>query len=343
MPTGCWPWRHSHNYKARPMTDKTKTGSLFTFLVFVALLLTLAAVLLSAYLRLESIGLGCEDWPGCFGQMPETLDHGLIPATTAGGVHRFTASLLGLIVVAITLLSLRGRRPASVGPGVPLSVFALTVFLSVLGYSTPSPDIPAVTFGNLLGGMAMLALLWWMSQRSVETIDAGDSTIMTLRPWALLGLFVVVMQIALGAVTSANYAGPACTALPGCNGDWASIANLMQGLDLFGALGVDEQGRIVTGSVQKTLHMTHRLSAVLTFLYLGWLAFRALMLGNRLRNTAISIIVFLTIQALLGISAVLTELPLLLVTAHNAIAAMLLLTIVNLNHLVIPTSNQAPS
>ncbi len=316
------------------MTDGTKTGSLFTALVFFALILTLAAVLLSAYLRLESIGLGCDDWPACFGRLPASPEHGLVPSTVAGTVHRFTASLLGLVVVAITFLALRGRRPDGVGLAAPLSVFVLTVFLSVLGYSTPSPDIPAVTFGNLLGGMAMLALLWWVSQRSVESIAANAAT--TLRPWARLGLFVVAVQLALGAVASASFAGPACTDFPGCNGAWASVTNLIQGFDLFSALGTDDQGRVIIGGIQKTVHMTHRLGAVLTLLYLAWLALRALKQDSSLRNTAISIIVFLIMQVGLGISAVLTELPLLLVTAHNAIAAMLLLAIVNLNHLVTP-------
>jgi cytochrome c oxidase assembly protein subunit 15 len=325
------------------MTEREKTGSLFTFLVFVALILTLAAVLLSAYLRLESIGLGCEDWPGCFGQMPVTLDHGLVPRTTAGTVHRLTASLLGLIVVAITFLSLRGRRPAGIGLAAPLSVFALTVFLSVLGYSTPSPDMPAVTFGNLLGGMAMLALLWWMGQRSVGTVDANGNATNTLRPWALLGLLVVVAQIALGALTSANFAGPSCTVLPGCNGDWASVTNLVQGFDLFGRLGVDDQGRVITGDVQKTLHMTHRLGAIVAFAYLAWLAVKAMNLDNSLRNTSISLLVFLLMQAGLGVAAVLTELPLLMVTAHNAIAAMLLLVVVNLNNLVTPAGKTGSS
>jgi len=325
------------------MTDTTRSGSLFTALVFFGLILTLAAVVLSAYLRLESIGLGCEDWPRCFGQLPATQDHGLVPGTMAGAVHRFTASLLGLIVVAITYLALRGRRPHAVGLTAPLSVFALTVFLSVLGYSTPSPDVPAVTFGNLLGGMAMLALLWWMGQRSVETVDSDTDTTAAVRPWARLGLLVVTTQIALGAVTSANFAGPSCTALPGCNGDWASLASLMQGFDLFGTLAVDDQGRIITGSVQKSVHMLHRLGAVLTFLYLGWLALRTLNQAGRLRNTAISIIVFLVIQVTLGVTAVLTDLPLLLVTAHNASAALLLLAVVNLNHLVTPTGSPAPA
>lgn len=318
------------------MTGNKNTGSLFTFLVFLALLLTLAAVLLSAYLRLESIGLGCVDWPDCFGQIPETRDHGLVPATLAGTVHRFTASLLGLIVVAFTFLALRGRRPAGVGLAAPLAVFALTVFLSVLGYSTPSPDIPAVTLGNLLGGMTMLALLWWMGQRSVATAGASDNTVRTLRPWALLGLLVVAIQLVLGALVSANFAGPSCTVLPGCNGDWASISSLMRGFDLFGRLGLDEQGRVVTGDVQRTLHMAHRLGAIVTFVYLAWLAIRAMKLDHSLRTTGTCLLVFLVMQAGLGIAAVFTGLPLLLVTAHNAVAAMLLLAIVNLNHLLTP-------
>jgi len=223
-----------------------------------------------------------------------------------------------------------------VGLAAPFTVFALTVFLSVLGYSTPCPDIPAVTLGNLLGGMAMLALLWWVGQRSVAAAGAGDDTVRILRPWALLGLLLLAVQIFLGALTSANFAGPSCTALPGCNGDWASLGNLLQGFDLFGRLGVDEQGRIITGDVQTTLHMTHRLGAVVTFVYLAWLAVKAIRLDSRLRSTGISLLAFLLIQAGLGMAAVLTGLPLLLVTAHNAVAALLLLAVVNLYHLLTP-------
>jgi len=323
------------------MTDRKRPGSPFTLLVFVALILTLAAVLLSAYLRLESIGLGCDDWPACFGQLPASRDHGLVPGNMAGALHRFTASLLGLIVVAITFLALRGRRPGGVGLAAPLAVFALTVFLSVLGYSTPSPEIPAVTVGNLLGGMAMLALLWWIGQRSVPAAGTDGVPANTLRPWALLGLLVVVLQIVLGALTSASFAGPSCTALPGCNGDWASFGNLVQGFDLFGRLALDEQGRIIAGDVQKTLHMTHRLGAIVSVVCLAWLALRVMRQDNRLRSTGITLLVLLLVQGGLGAVAVLTRLPLLVVTAHNAGAAMLLLAIVNLNHLLTPAKAPA--
>ena len=323
------------------MTNRETTGSLFTFLVFLALILTLAAVILSAYLRLEYIGLGCEEWPDCFGEMPVVQARGMVPGTTAGAIHRFAATLLGLIVIAITVMALRGRRPAGIGLTAPFSVFGLTLFLSILGYNTPAPQIPAVTLGNLVGGMSMLALLWWMGQRSVEKISDEVPVKNTLRPWALLGLLILAVQIALGALTSANLAGPSCgTTLLACDGDWGSITNLMRGFDPYRRLGVDDQGWVVSDSVQKTLHMAHRFGALVSFLYLAGLALKALRLGKRFRGTGISIFVFLLIQVGLGLSAVLAGLPLLLVTAHNAIAAMLLLAVVNLNHLLIPIRNR---
>jgi len=324
------------------MTNRETTGNLFTFLVFFALILTFAAVILSAYLRLEYIGLGCEAWPDCFGEMPVVQARGVVPGTTAGAIHRFAATLLGLIVIAITVMALRGRRPVGIGLTVPLSVFGLTLFLSILGYNTPAPQLPAVTLGNLVGGMAMLALLWWMGQRSVKMVNDEDALRNTLRPWALLGLLILAIQIVLGALTSANFAGPSCAAtLLACDGDWGSITNLLQGFNPYRRLGVDDQGWIVTDSVQKALHMAHRLGALVTFLYLAGLALKALRLDKRLRSTSISIITFLLIQVGLGLSAVLAGLPLALVTAHNAIAAMLLLAVVNLNHLLIPISNSS--
>lgn len=318
--------------------DKSK-GGIFTSLVFLALLLTFAAVVLSAHLRLASIGVGCADWPGCFGYIAVERPTGLVPASTAGAVHRLAASLLGLVVLVITLMAIRGRRPAGVGMVAPLLVFALTLFLSVLGYSTPSPDLPVVTLGNLGGGMAMLALLWWMGQRAAEPV--ADAPPPGLRRWTLLALLVLIIQLGLGAWNSASFAGPACASLPDCNGAWQSLENLRQSFDPMTRLSIDDSGKVITGAVQKTVHMAHRLGAVVAFLLIGALAFRAMSLDARFRNTGISIAVLLIIQIVLGAGMVLTELPLLLVTLHNAVAALLLLAVVNLVHLTTPHGRPA--
>ncbi|MCO6411373.1 MAG: COX15/CtaA family protein [Thiogranum sp.] len=316
------------------MTNANKKGGLFSSLVFLALLLTFAAVVLSAYLRLENIGLGCADWPTCFGYLAQAHPTGLVPASAAGAVHRFTASLLGVVVLVITLMALRGRRPAGVGVLAPLLVFALTVFLSVLGYSTPSPDLPAVTLGNLGGGMAMLALLWWIGQRAVETVE--PVTPRGLRLWTVPALVLLIVQIGLGAWTSATLAGPSCPALPGCGDGWQSMENLRQGFDLTARLAIDESGRVITDTVQQSLHMVHRFGALATFVFLVAAAVRAVNADPRFRATAITIVILLLIQVGVGTSAVLGDLPLLLVTAHNALAALLLLAVVNLNHLATP-------
>jgi cytochrome c oxidase assembly protein subunit 15 len=221
--------------------------------------------------------------------------------------------------------------------GLSLAVLGLTVFLSVLGYKTPSPLLPWVTLSNLLGGMAMLAMLWWLGQRSVSPV-AGDVRAPALRPWARIGVFMVFVQIALGGWVSANFAALACTGLPGCghfpwlDGPWR------ESLNLFRVLPITDGGVIITGDVAKVIHMIHRLGAVVTFLYIGWLGWRGLRLGDRYRGTGMAMLAFLLLQILLGIAAVVFGLPLAMVTAHNMVAALLLLSTVNLMHLLTPST-----
>ena len=320
------------------VTNSKSTGNLYSLLVNLALFLTFAAVVLSAYMRLDSVGLSCEPWPECYGQISLAHERSVVPKTWAGVIHRIAASLLGFIVLGITYMALRGRGVRGSGVFIPLLVFGLTVFLSVLGYNTPSPDLPIVTLGNLLGGMAMLALLWWMSQRAVPVEMATGHTFTTMKPWVLLGLILLITQIMFGAWTSANFAAPACTSLFGCNGDWASIANLGEGFNISRQLSVDDQGRVIAGNIQLTIHMVHRIGALITLIYLSVLAVKTLGLNKRFYNTSVTILVFLVLQVLLGITSVLTELPLSVVTAHNAVAALLLLAVVNLLHLLTPGS-----
>jgi heme a synthase len=215
----------------------------------------------------------------------------------------------------------------------------LTVFLSVLGYKTPSPLLPWVTLSNLLGGMTMLAMLWWLGQRSVSSgTDAAQAR--GLRPWAVAGAGIVFFQIALGGWVSANFAALACTDLPGCGGyPWAD-GPWYESFNLLRVLPVTDSGAVITGDTGKIIHLAHRLGAVFTSLYIGWLAWRAFSLGNRYRAAGIAILVFLLLQIALGISAVMFSLPVTVVTGHNAGAALLLLSVVNLIHHLTPPTGQ---
>ncbi|MDH3513813.1 MAG: COX15/CtaA family protein [Gammaproteobacteria bacterium] len=318
-------------------------GSLYTLLVFLSILLVLLVVMLSAYLRLSGSGLGCADWPSCYALIKtesggaESLAAAHLVPPWATVTHRLVASVLGLLVLGITVMALRRRSVPGQSVFIPLTVLALTVSLSVLGYFTPSPLLPWVTLSNLLGGMAMLAMLWWLGQRSVMTEnEIMNVTVQRLRPWALTGLVIVFLQIALGGWVSANFAALSCADLPGCSGYPWTGGPWRESFNLLRVLPVTDGGAVVAGDAGKIIHLVHRAGAVFTFLYLGWLGWRATGLGGRYRGTGVAVLVFLALQVLLGVFAVAFSLPLGLVTAHNAVGALLLLAVVNLNHLLTP-------
>lgn len=320
-------------------------SNLYTLLVFASLVLVLLVVILSAYLRLSGSGLGCTEWPACYALIKaeasgaESLAAAHLVPPWATMTHRLVASALGILVLGITILALHRRRASRQPVLIPLAVLALTVFLSVLGYITPSPLLPWVTLSNLLGGMAMLAMLWWLGQRSASSVTENVPG-HELRPWALVGIFIVFFQIALGGWVSANFAALACTDLPGCGGYPWSGGPWRESFNLSRVLPATDGGAVIAGDAAKIIHLVHRAGAVLTFLYLAWLGWRALALGNRYRGTGMALLVFLVLQMALGLGAVAFSLPLGLVTAHNAMAALLLLSVVNLNHLLTPRTRK---
>ncbi len=318
------------------MTLTPRKNDLFSLLINLSLLLTLAAVVLSAYIRLENVGLGCADWPACYAQLSLTQKPSAVPTTFAGAVHRIAATLLGVLVMTITYMAIRRRRIIGVSMAIPLLVFGLIIFLSVLGFNTPQWQIPAVALGNLVGGMALAALLWWMAQRAMSGGMAMTAPNISFRPWVIIGLVIVSLQIALGSWVSANFAAAACPDLFGCRGDAASISNLVQALDITRRIPMSDQAKIIFDGTQPILAITHRISAIIAVVYLGIMAIKALRLHDRLYATSIAILVLLLTQVALGVTSILTELPLLLVTAHNAAAVLLVLSVVNLLHLLTP-------
>ena len=353
---------------ATSQQPRTATSGLYTLLVFTALLLVLIVVVLSAYLRLAGSGLGCAGWPSCYAliRTTETGTEALAAAHLvppwATLTHRLVASLLGVLVLGITLMAWRRRREPGHSLPLALAVLALTLLLSVLGYKTPSPLWPWVTLGNLLGGMAMLALLWWLGQRSIlinrvseptpplpsrerdgvrgrERLieaDPEETSIHALRPWALAGIFIVFFQIALGGWVSANFAALACADVFGCGGYPWHEGPWRESFNLLRVLPVTDGGAVITGDAGKVIHLVHRFGALLASLYTGWLGWRAIGLGNPYRGTGMTMLVLLALQILLGFFTVTFGLPLSVVTTHNAVAALLLLSVVNLYHLLTP-------
>ena len=132
--------------------------------------------------------------------------------------HRYIASALGLFIVAIFFSALRQGKRRSTSVLVPVAIFGITVFLSLLGYYTPARSNPLITMGNLLGGMALLGLLWWLLQRETEAVQIPASS-SGLRPLALIALALVALQILLGGWSSANYASANCPGLLSCTGN----------------------------------------------------------------------------------------------------------------------------
>jgi len=324
------------------LTPRPAVSPGFTLLVSLSTLLVFVVVVLSAYIRLGDAGLGCADWPACFGQIGvhdnRSLAEGgpLLPPSAARTFHRVAATLFGFFVLGIAFLAIRQRKRGGPGVELPLIVLGLTVFLSVLGVVTPSPLIPLVTTGNVLGGMAMLALLWWIGLRIQPQSVPDSAAAARVKPWARLALVVVAAQIALGAWTSGSFAGPSCAQLSGCADANFSAQNLARGFEPTRRLERDAQGKVITDASTPVVHLTHRFGALFTLLYLGWLGFKARVAGGPLHAGGNILLAMLALQIVFGLAGIAAELPLLLVTAHNAGAALLLLAVVNLNHRLTP-------
>jgi len=317
-------------------------ASLFGSLAVVALLLALTVVVLGAYTRLTHSGLGCPDWPGCYGRMivPETPGTAGAAAETVRPlhhgkawtemIHRYAAGTLGLVILALAVIAWRRRGISGQPVTLPLFLVALVIFQALLGMWTVTWLLkPAVVSAHLLGGLAILALLFWIVLGQYLPGTPGEPRTRDLVPWALAALAVLVAQIFLGGWTSANYSALICPEFPTCrNGEWWPAANFAEAFRFWRGVGPDYEGGVLDTAGRTAVHLAHRLGALFAALAIGAAGLRgAFGPGRRARAIGLVVLALLCLQLGLGISNVLLSLPLPVAVAHNATAALLLLAL----------------
>lgn len=313
-------------------------------LALFATLLALIVVLLGAYTRLTHAGLGCPDWPGCYGfiSVPNSeaqLAHAELhfpdaPVEAHKGwsemIHRYFAGTLGLLISVLAGRAWVNRRHPGQPVKLPLFVLAVVIAQAAFGMWTVTLKLwPQVVTGHLLGGFATLSLLFLLTLRFSGVLPALTVP-RRLQYWATAGLLLVIGQIALGGWVSSNYAAVACIDFPTCHGQWLPPADFANGFHLTQHIGPNYLGGQLDSDARTAIHLTHRIGALLVTVVLLGLAWQLKAVG--MTRLAGLLLIALAAQITLGISNVLFHLPLPVAVAHNAGGATLLLTLVLVNY-----------
>ncbi|GAB2643271.1 COX15/CtaA family protein [Vibrio panuliri] len=318
-------------------------------LLQLTLVMTFCVILLGAYTRLADAGLGCPDWPGCYGQLDVPSSQAelakanlLYPDLVVEAdkawlemIHRYFAGSLGLLVFAITALALKQKQ---FGKLLPLSVSFVVIFQALLGMWTVTMKLmPVVVMGHLLGGFtlfSLLALLYWRVSHSNQNSLLNRASV-GLRTLALIAFAALTLQIALGGWTSSNYAALMCTELPICQGNWQGYLDFETAFRLIQPERDSYEFGTLDYGARMTIHVSHRVGAIITsgiFLILIVQLWRQNQ--GRYRRQSISLTLLLVTQIGLGISNVSFGLPLAVAVAHNLVAALLLINTLYVNHLL---------
>jgi heme a synthase len=330
-------------------------------LVWITLFLTFDLIMFGAFTRLTDSGLGCPDWPGCYGQANPLQAHADIkaaeaamptgPVTVAKAwiemIHRYLAMAIGVLIIALMVtawrkwLQTKGRE-AGFSPLFPTLLFVFVCAQGALGAWTVTMKLqPVIVTTHLLLGMTLLALLTWFGARLSEHLAAPRSA-GALRVPAALVLLLLVIQIALGGWVSTNYAALACSNFPLCSGELIPQMDFANGFALWRDLGKTAHGDYLPVSALTAIHWTHRAFALVVVVLAAWVALRALKL-IALRKTARWLLIMVAVQFALGVSTVFLKLPLALAVAHNGGAALLLLLLVMLNYKISFATKTVPN
>jgi len=319
-------------------------------LALFAVCLAVVVVGLGAFTRLSDAGLGCPDWPGCYGHLLwPRADHEIARAearfpdapvatdkTWPEMVHRYFAGTLGLCILALAVLAWWRRKDGDYPFRLPLLLLFLVIWQALFGMWTVTLKLwPQVVTLHLLGGVTILALLWLLAlrlrDRPWRIEDAVAGRLLAIKPWVVLGLVTVFCQIALGGWIASNYAALACGDFPTCHGQWWPAMNFAQGFDFTQSVGPNYLGGLLESEARTAIHVGHRIGALVTTLVvLGLCGALLAVPWSGARRLAGVIALALTVQIALGIANVHFALPLSVAVAHNLGAAFLLLALVTL-------------
>lgn len=316
-------------------------------LALIAVGLALLVVVLGAFTRLVDAGLGCPDWPGCYGFLTVPSSEASLLAAEARFpdapveahkawwemIHRYFAGALGLVIAALAVVAVvqwrrRGAGGADLPVGLAVGLLVLVMWQAAFGAWTVTLKLwPQVVTAHLLGGFATLSLLWLLCLRL--GVLSGIAVPRRLLFHGSVVLVAVVIQVALGGWVSSNYAALACHDFPTCHGEWWPEMDLAAGFDVTQSVGPNYLGGQLESDARVAIQFVHRLGALMVLLLAGALAWRLYRARSPL---ALPVAAVLAAQLMLGVMNVVLVLPLWVATAHNAGGALLLLTLVTVNY-----------
>ncbi len=307
-------------------------------LVRVSLLLTLIVIMLGAYTRLSDAGLGCPDWPGCYGHL--SVPHHEDDVARANlnfpdravehekawleMIHRYFAGTLGIVILVMAIIASRTER---VNASIPIMLCLLVVGQAMLGMWTVTLKLmPVIVMLHLLGGFTLLVLqaVFYSQLKTQGNLYFSPST-NTLRMFSMAAFAVVFFQVLLGGWTSSNYAALMCTTLPICEGDWVSHLSWRDAFSFWQTGFETYEFGVLEYPARMTIHVSHRIGAIVTTLVVASYCFLLFKHESHYsRSMGLWIGVALIVQILLGVSNVVFQLPIYVAVAHTLGAATLL-------------------
>lgn len=313
----------------------------YRHLIWLTLFLTFDLVVFGGFTRLTDSGLGCPDWPGCYGAANPFIAHEHIRAAEAlmptgpvtwfkawvEMIHRYLAMMVGVLIIALTALAWFRRRTLQQSPWAATGLLVLVCVQGAFGAWTVTLKLqPVIVTLHLLLGLTLLGALAWLAARTqaAPTPTAGAPC---LTPFIALGLILLTVQIALGGWVSTNYAVLACTDFPLCNGQIIPPMDFRHGFTLWRELGKTGAGELITHDALVAIHWTHRVFAVVVITYLVWLGVRARRIAA-LAKPATILLALVILQFASGLSNILLQWPLAVAVAHNGGAAALVVALV---------------